>query len=258
MASIRQWCKELLLSFIASILFYTSIPLPWVEGLDFRRIARFVVVVGLIIGGILALLDLGISWLGVPVFTRTVIIICFWVALTGGLHLDGAMDTADGLAVVNPERRLEVMMDSATGAFGAMTAVALLLIKTAALSDMTESLRWLGIMSACGWGRWGQMLAIFRYPYLKATGKGAIHKEAIASWWNLLPSFILLLGMSGLYVFFHPQKIIVGVVVVFSGSAIAFLVGSWFNHKLGGHTGDTYGAVVEWTEALLLCVMTTF
>ncbi len=34
------------------------------------------------------------------------------------------------------------------------------------------------------------------------------------------------------------------------------LLGAWFNRKLGGHTGDTYGAVVEWTEALLLCVLT--
>jgi adenosylcobinamide-GDP ribazoletransferase len=258
MASIRQWCKELLLSFIASILFYTSIPLPWVDGLDFRLVARFVVVVGLIIGGILGLLDLGISHLGIPVFTRTAIIVCIWIALTGGLHLDGAMDTADGLAVVNPERRLEVMMDSATGAFGAMAAIALLLIKTAALNDMEASLRWVGIMAACGWGRWGQMLAVLNYPYLKATGKGAIHKDAIASWLDLLPSLILLVALSGLYIFFNPQKIIVGIVLVFSGSAIAFLVGAWFNHKLGGHTGDTYGAVVEWTEALLLCAMTIF
>ncbi|PHM07277.1 adenosylcobinamide-GDP ribazoletransferase, partial [Nostoc sp. 'Peltigera malacea cyanobiont' DB3992] len=38
----------------------------------------------------------------------------------------------------------------------------------------------------------------------------------------------------------------------------ATLTGAWFNHKLGGHTGDTYGAVVEWTEALFLCVLTVF
>jgi adenosylcobinamide-GDP ribazoletransferase len=39
------------------------------------------------------------------------------------------------------------------------------------------------------------------------------------------------------------------------GMAIAWLTGAWFNHKLGGHTGDTYGAVVEWTEAFLLCLL---
>jgi adenosylcobinamide-GDP ribazoletransferase len=258
MASIQQWCKERLFSFIASILFYTSIPLPGVEGLDFRLVGRFVVVVGLLIGGILGLLDLGISGLGVPVFTRSVLVVCVWIGLTGGLHLDGVMDTADGLAVVNPERRLEVMVDSATGAFGAMAAIALLLIKVAALSDLEASLRWVGIMAACGWGRWGQMLAILRYPYLKPTGKGAFHKDAIASWVNLLPSLMLLIALSGVYVFLNPQTAIIGIAMVCSGSAIAFLVGAWFNLKLGGHTGDTYGAVVEWTEAIFLCVMTVF
>jgi len=56
------------------------------------------------------------------------------------------MDTADGLAVQNPQRRL-VMADSATGAFGAMAAIALVLIKTAALTDL-DSYRWLALMAA--------------------------------------------------------------------------------------------------------------
>ena len=43
--------------------------------------------------------------------------------------------------------------------------------------------------------------------------------------------------------------------MAFGGGAIAVLTGAWFNYKLGGHTGDTYGAVVEWTEALLLCLL---
>ncbi|MBU6345769.1 MAG: adenosylcobinamide-GDP ribazoletransferase, partial [Cyanobacteria bacterium REEB494] len=41
------------------------------------------------------------------------------------------------------------------------------------------------------------------------------------------------------------------------GNIISFIVPAWFNHKLGGHTGDTYGAVVEWTEALFLCCMSS-
>ena len=43
---------------------------------------------------------------------------------------------------------------------------------------------------------------------------------------------------------------------VIGGIAIAYLTGAWFHHWLGGHTGDTYGAVVEWTEAFLLCLLT--
>jgi adenosylcobinamide-GDP ribazoletransferase len=44
--------------------------------------------------------------------------------------------------------------------------------------------------------------------------------------------------------------------MVLGGSTIALLTGAWINHKLGGQTGDSYGAIVEWTEALLLGLMT--
>jgi adenosylcobinamide-GDP ribazoletransferase len=167
------------------------------------------------------------------------------------------MDTADGLAVTNPERRLQVMADSATGAFGAMSAIAIVLLKITALTDMPEN-RHLVLIAACGWGRWGQQVAICRYPYLKPTGKGALHKQAIHSEKDLLPGLLLMLGLSGVVWFINPQNLVLSVGMILAGSALATLTGAWFNHKLGGHTGDTYGAVVEWTEALFLCVLTSF
>ena len=249
-----QWWKQLLLDIAASLIFYTSIPLPYVNGLDFTRVARFAPQVGLIIGGILGLFDVGMNYLGVPMLTRSALVVCVWIAITGGLHLDGAMDTADGLAVGDPKRRLEVMADSATGAFGAMAAIALVLMKTAALTDL-EKYRWLVLMVACGWGRWGQQLAIAQYRYLKPTGKGALHKQAIRSYKDLLPGLLLMISLSGLQILLD-KSLFFALAMILAGSAIATLTGAWFNHKLGGHTGDTYGAVVEWTEALFLCVLT--
>jgi adenosylcobinamide-GDP ribazoletransferase len=255
MTTMWQCWKKLLLNFVASTLFYTCIPLPYFEGLDFSQVARFAPLVGLMVGAILMLLDIVTDWFGMPIFTRSVLIVCIWVAITGGLHLDGAMDSADGLAVTNPERRLEVMSDSATGAFGAMTGVAILLLKAAALTDIEQN-RWLVLMAVCGWGRWGQVLAIARYSYLKPTGKGAFHKEAIRSYQDVLPGFVLLLTLSSLVLVIDPQKIVLSLVIPLAGAIIAAITGAWFNYKLGGHTGDTYGAVVEWTEALFLCAMT--
>lgn len=252
----QQWYKKLLLNMAASVLFYTAIPLPNLHDLDFRSVARFAPSVGLLIGGILGLLDAGMNYLGMPVLTRSALVVSVWVAITGGLHLDGAMDTADGLAV-GADRRLEVMADSATGAFGAMAAIAILLLKTTALTDMPEN-RWLVLMAACGWGRWGQQLAIARYPYLKPMGKGAFHKQAIRSYKDVLPGLLLLIGLSSLLLLIDKKRLFLALSMIVAGSAIATLTGAWFNHKLGGHTGDTYGAVVEWTEALFLCVLTTF
>lgn len=258
-ANRRCWWKQMSLVLVAAIIFYTCIPIPITSrNLEFQNVARFAPTVGLIIGGILGIFDMGLRFFGVPVLTSSALVVACWIILTGGLHLDGVMDTADGLAVLDKQRRLQAMSDSATGAFGAMAAITLILIKTAALTEL-HTARWLVLMAACGWGRWGQQLAILQYPYLKPTGKGAFHKAAIRSYWDLLPSLLLLLGVSALPILLDSAhfKFSSYMATAIGGIAIAFLTGAWFNRQLGGHTGDTYGAVVEWTEALYLCLLTS-
>ncbi|HEY9662453.1 MAG TPA: adenosylcobinamide-GDP ribazoletransferase [Allocoleopsis sp.] len=275
-----NWSK-----FVAAIAFYTCLPVPTTFALDFQGIARFAPLVGIVIGMFLGLLDWGLHGATVPLLTRSALLVICWIGITGGLHLDGAMDTADGLAVPNPDRRLEVMADSATGAFGAMAAIAIVLLKVTALASLAlpditltnlpvpdsilpgfiptdldktdlDSLRWLTLIVACGWGRWAQQVAILQYPYLKPTGKGAFHKEAIQSIWDILPSLLLLLSLSSMPLLLVPGSWLLSCCMGLGGCAIALLVPAYFNRKLGGHTGDTYGAVVEWTEALFLVLMT--
>jgi adenosylcobinamide-GDP ribazoletransferase len=260
--SIFTWCKKLFLSVYSSIIFYTSISLPDITGLEFDKVAYFVPLVGVMIGGVLGLGDRIIDYVGMPVLTRSALVVGGWIFITGGLHLDGVMDSADGLAVLDKEKRLQVMADSATGAFGAMAGVMIILLKTVALADLTEN-RWLILMAACGWGRWGQQLAIAFYPYLKPTGKGAFHKQAISSYWDVLPGLLLMLSLSGVGIVVNQYQnqhqfifaVIFGFIMAIAGCVPAYLTAAWFNRQLGGHTGDTYGAVVEWTEALFLCVM---
>jgi adenosylcobinamide-GDP ribazoletransferase len=66
---------------------------------------------------------------------------------------------------------------------------------------------------------------------------------------------VLLLSLMPMLVLVNARWLGVGLL---SGGAIALVVPAWFNRKLGGHTGDTYGAVVEWTEAILLMSLTAF
>lgn len=213
--------------------------------------------VGLLIGLILAWFLSLLKLVGMPELTRSALTIGAWVALTGGLHLDGAMDTADGLAVNDPESRLAVMKDSATGAFGAIAAIIILLLKTVTLKEMSLPL-WLVLLSTAGWARWGQVWAIAFYPYLRATGKGAFHQESLRLPQDILLGFVVLLGVSGLWLtvdylsWWQIGSIILGNI------AIALLTGYWFYKQLRGHTGDTYGAVVEWSETLILCFLTLF
>lgn len=238
----------------AAWVFYTCVPLPARWPLNFDGIAKVAPLVGILVGAILGGVDTGLALAGMPVLTRSALVVLVWLALTGGLHLDGAMDTADGLAVMEPERRLAVMADSVAGAFGVMVAIALLSLKIVALSELTD--RTLALMAAAGWGRWGQLMAIARYPYLKAEGKGAFHKASIRSSWAALPTGLLLVILGGAQEAIAPDLWPRAVLMTFGGGAIALGTGAWFHHKLGGHTGDTYGAVVEWTEALLLALLT--
>jgi adenosylcobinamide-GDP ribazoletransferase len=242
-------------SLLAAIAFYTCCPIPANLQLDFARIARWAPLIGLLLGGGLGLVDLGLERLELPILIRSSLIVVLWIWWTGGLHLDGAMDTADGLAVQDPDRQLAVMTDSATGAFGAMVAVIIILLKTAALSAITAD-RWWTLMLVAGWSRWGQVLSIALYPYLKAEGKGAFHRQGISIPQDVLLGLVMLLGMTGCQIYVHPQDWLVLSLRSIAGCGVAVLTGYYFDRKLGGHTGDTYGAVVEWTEASILCLYT--
>lgn len=239
---------------LGAIAFYTVIPLPPAWRPRFDGIAPFAPWLGVGLGLGLAGVDIALAELGMPVFTRSALVVGLALKLTGGLHLDGAMDMADGLAVTDPQRRLQVMSDSRTGAFGAMVAIAILGMKTIALADLEQGRAWV-LPMVMGWGRWGQVVAIARYPYLKAEGKGAFHKTHSRPWPDMIWASMPLLLLHGCYGWWADNWPLGGATLLIGGT-IGWLTGFWFNRRLGGHTGDTYGAVVEWTEAGLLVLAT--
>jgi adenosylcobinamide-GDP ribazoletransferase len=244
---------NLLRSLLAAWAFYLCLPAPQKMELDFSRIARWAPIMGLILGGILCLCDYGLGFLEMPWLVRSTIIILLWLLLTGGLHLDGAMDSADGLAVTDPARRLAVMADSATGAFGAMAAVAILVLKIVSLGAI-EQHRWLILLTIPAWARWAQVLAITLYPYLKAEGKGAMHSKGVEPLPDLFGG-LLALGLVAVGQFYFQPMLLVAAIPGIC-LALSYLVGKYFDRAFGGHTGDTYGAVVEWVEAIGLAIFT--
>ncbi|HEY9648090.1 MAG TPA: adenosylcobinamide-GDP ribazoletransferase [Chroococcidiopsis sp.] len=255
MKSVIAWVAARLGEWTAAIAFYTVLPVPIGWALEFQSVSRWVPWVGVLLGLGLGVGDRLLDAAGMTSLLRSAVVVGLWVWLTGGLHLDGAMDAADGLAVQNPEKRLQVMADSATGAFGAMAAIALMGLKTVALADIT-SMRWFALIAAAGWGRWAQQVAIARYPYLKPTGKGAFHKATLKSMTDTVPGLILMLGLSALPLGLHGRTLwALALGAAGAGLGYALLTPAWFNRKLGGHTGDTYGAVVEWTEAGVLVIL---
>lgn len=241
--------------FQAAIIFYTCLPLNPKGILDFQGIALFAPLIGILIGSVIATFDWGLALVKPSpdfIYLRSLLVILLGLLITGGLHLDGAMDTADGLAVTDPSRRLEVMADSNTGAFGAIAAIAILLLKVIALAAIKDQRFWI-LTSVWAWARWGQLRAIMAYPYLKATGKGKFHQADLHDWQVWLVAILLVIA--NLAIAWYLQAWSLGISIIAIAISLTWLLGEWFARQMGGHTGDTYGAIVEWTEALSLCAI---
>jgi adenosylcobinamide-GDP ribazoletransferase len=240
--SAPPWLRDLAGAWI----FYSVLPaLPGIPP-RFERIARFAPWIGVVLGALQALLWWALQGRA-PLLAQVVLVLAAGLVLTGGLHMDGAMDTADGLAA--GERALEAMDDSRVGASGAQALALLLLLRAAALASLTvvapAALVWAGL-----WGRLAPLVAIDRFPYLRpAVGTAGFHRRHWA----------------GLAAELRPSLLLVAVLLPFSwwegwsmlgvaGLIPALLVPAWLGRRLGGHSGDTYGACVEWVETLSLLI----
>ncbi|MEL7052827.1 MAG: adenosylcobinamide-GDP ribazoletransferase [Cyanobacteria bacterium J06634_6] len=237
-------------SWQGAVMFYTCLP---VRGpVAFQSVARWAPWVGTVIGGFMAIADHLLGLLQVPLLLASALVVALGIALTGGLHVDGVMDVADGLAVPDRSRRLAVMADSRMGAFGGMAAVVLILLKVLALAAIENDRFWV-LIAVAMWGRWAQQWAIACYPYLKKEGKGAFHQAALPTVWHTLPGLLGLIAIGGLLAWAGVISTALSGRIAVGGVLVAMLTSAYFYRQLGGHTGDTYGAVVEWSEALLLC-----
>lgn len=244
-------------SLLSAIAFYTIIPIPRGMNLNFQKIPLWLGWIGLLIGGYLIVIDYALNLISVPSLTKAGLLVGAWIYITGGLHLDGVIDTADGLATQNPEKRLQIMADSVTGAYGVMAGIFVMGLKVFALSEIF-SMAWLAVLLASSWGRWAQLSAIALYPYLKEKGKGQFLKQSLnlPQDWFIGNLFLIPLVLGQIFIAHQPWQMILTVNI--SSATIALLVGLWFHWQLKGHTGDTYGATVEWTETFILCTMTVF
>ncbi len=228
----------------------TTIPIPapatWNPG-DSGRAAGWYPLVGLVIG----LLVAGIHWLAglfLPPLVTGALALTAWVALTGGLHLDGLADCADGLLYPGaPEKRLEIMKDPRLGAFGGIGLGLLLLLKFSALASLTPAML-PGLLLAASLARWS-LLPAGLMPLARSGGMGADFaaglRKASLFWGGLIPlGLALVLGWNGL-------------LAVTLGLLTAFGVLTLAKNRIGGVTGDVFGLLVEVIEIVVLLVFTT-
>ncbi|HET8910258.1 MAG TPA: adenosylcobinamide-GDP ribazoletransferase [Ktedonobacteraceae bacterium] len=247
----RGWLLEQYRELFAAVRFLSVLPLPG-EARLFRSDEtnpRLVLGSGYFsfVGIVLALLLLILVYLLGPLLPPLALAAVLVVAaslLTGGLHLDGLMDTCDGVfGGRSPEQRLEIMRDSRVGSFGVLGGVSVLLLKFAFFASLDRQTLGIGLLSIWPTARWVLVLVMRMFPPARRTGLGATFRQTV-SWPRLLCCGLLALlvaGFSG-----HLPGLLIWAVMTLAALAIAW----GLTRKLGGLTGDTYGAIAEVVEVL--------
>lgn len=240
---------------LAALQFLTIFPIPKRRQINAEELGAsqgYFPLVGLLLGAILA----GVDWLLgfiLPVAVVNAVIIIVLVVLTGALHVDGFIDTCDGLLARKiPEERWRIMSDSRVGGFGVAGAFCLLLLFYVSLGSIPESYRMIALILTPTLGRWSMVYAIFAFPYAKPTGLGVSFKEQ-AGWRKLvLATLIALAATVGLFAIRGLGLMLAGLALMLVVWLVALAVALFLRGKFGGLTGDSYGAINEVTQVFVL------
>jgi adenosylcobinamide-GDP ribazoletransferase len=202
--------------------------------------------VGLILGAILLSLYYSLSLI-LPIAVVAALLIIALVILTGAHHIDGFIDTCDGVFTSKPKKeRLAIMSDTRVGAFGIVGIILLLLLKYASLFSLSMIGPALLLMPTLS--RWTMVSIIFTFPYAKKSGMGLSFKLG-ATWQRLAVATAIALVMVVVLLKWW------GLVLMAILWLIAFGISSYFNSRLSGLTGDNYGAINELSEVIVLLLI---
>ncbi len=239
-------------SLLAAFRFLTVLPVPGSPDNKDTTLAKsplFFPLVGLVIGAIGALLVF-LIWNILPIQVAAVLLVLYLVVISGGLHMDGLADTADGFfSSRSREQILIIMRDSRIGAMGVMAIVLILALKIMALGSMDRStaIRALFLMPIAG--RTAILLLMALLDYVRVDGGlGTLFyslntkKFAFAGCFFYIVFSLLVAGGRGW--------------ILTSCFLLSMYLFSYMcKRKINGATGDTLGAGAELAETVVALVL---
>lgn len=237
-------------SFLIALQFLTSLPVRLDHMPEPQAVGRSLLyypLVGLLLGAMLWLVGTVFENASAPLLAA--LLLTGWVALTGGLHLDGLADSADAWlgGFGGRERTLTIMKDPRSGPIAVVVLALLLLLKFVALWTLLAADQRLALLLAPLLGRSALLGLFLTTPYVRPGGLGQVLAEQMPR---------------------DTSRIVLGGVVLVClalGSsgwlALAATVGvGWLSRRamcrrIGGTTGDTAGALLELVECAVLVVL---
>lgn len=232
--------------FFGAIRFFTRLPVPaWVghsaEALNHS--ARWFPAVGLLVGGIGALVYLGALQLW-PQSVAVLLSMAATIYATGAFHEDGLADTVDGLGGGWDKLRiLEIMKDSRVGSYGVVATVLTLLGKFTLLAALDSALVPLALLAGHALSRFCAVVLLAGMDYVREDLQSKSKPLATRlSGGALLFAALVVLGVLALL---PVAKALAGCVLA---ALATFWLAAKFKRWLGGYTGDCLGATQQVAE----------
>jgi len=249
-------------SFLVGLQFLTRITVVrqtiWTEQ-SFGESVKFFPAVGAVLGIFYAALLGGLNFFtggNLPLLTGAVGFAAM-IILTGGIHCDGLMDSADGLfSGREREKILAIMKDSRAGSFGVVAMILVAALEISALAEMARlsaEIFCAAIFSAPIIARFMMVVTIGAFPYARADGMGKAFAKFTTRrtiFFAAAETFLLLLPLN-----FVGEKIFLCAILSTAGAfGVAWKFATFATKKIGGVTGDIYGAVTTLTEMFVLII----
>ncbi len=244
--------------FLNALRFLTIIPVPGMKHADLSsagKSAAFFPIVGLIIGGLLTAAAC-LSALVWSSAAQAASVTAVWVIITGGLHLDGLADLADGLGGGwDRESRLKIMKDSLIGTYGALAIVIMLLMKAVLLYEISSCAvggrRFYTVLILTPVvGRFCMVLSIRIFKTAKTEGFGYIFKSSVRTIDAAAAAVITALLLFAAWGF-------AGFIVMAAAVLFMLAAARWISLGIGGLNGDSYGAICELSELFCLLLISS-
>jgi adenosylcobinamide-GDP ribazoletransferase len=234
------------LPFLAALTLLTlvRVPLPRATtARDHGAAVAWYPAVGYLLGGALALIDAGLRRTALSPFVIAVLLVATLALLTGFLHLDGLIDLCDAVFVQRTRaERLLIARDPRAGAFGVIGVVLLMSLKMALLAGPLTSPRPCVILCFPALARFVMAVAVVLLPAAHdPSGLGGAVKEHARTWTLPVAAIIALVPASAL-LRWDALALLAGALI--GGAPVALLA----LRRLGGTTGDVYGAICECAE----------
>lgn len=240
---------KMIKGFILSIQFLTRLPVN--INIDFnhknlRRSTFFYPLVGILLGSLSYLSYYMFSFINRDLASLMSVI--SMVVLTGGLHLDGLSDTADGFfSNKNKTQILEIMKDSRVGAFGVISLILIIMSKYIIISNIHKNLI-LALMFSMGNGR---LVALVQIAFKNNARPGGLGDMICKS----QPKYFIFFGII-FYILILALINIKYLIPLFISILVGEMISFYTYKKIDGFTGDVYGASIEIVEAIsLLCFL---